>query len=477
VARIGTDEWVAQVEDRIERRRGLSGVLGGLWAAVPLWVRFWTLIALAACFPLLTDSTFAVRVGINALLFAMLALGLNVVVGYAGLLDLGYIAFYGFGAYTYALLSSPQLGIHLPTELTIAIAVIGTSLLGYVLGLPSRRLLGDYLAIVTLFFAQMFVQLLIHLDRVSLPWSAEPVNLTGGPNGIVGVDPMTILGVPLRNVTHSFHFALILFVLLAVAIHRGHGSRMGRAWRALREDPVAAAAMGMPIHRLKLFAFAVGGGIAGLAGSVFAAVQVSVFPQNFEVILLVMIYAAVILGGLGSYVGVVLGGVVMAVFPELLRTPGYSRAMFYGALAIAVVAFLRPWWRLIAVLVATAVLGVLVRGIAAVAWPGADSGRAAGGGVVSRALEVWLVAPPDAMVYGNAGFVLLTAGILLLTQLSGTARLAVLPVVLYLAVFVWETRLVTEPSVTRQLVLGAILVVMMAVRPQGLLGQARVEIT
>src|ERR687898_33460 len=153
----------------------------------PVGVDEWA--ALVASVPFLTDSDFIIRVGVNTLLLAMLALGLNIVVGWAGLLDLGYIAFYGFGAYTYALLASDQIDVHLPSWLAIPIVVVASALLGLLLGLSSRRLIGDYLAIVTLFFGQVFVELVTTLDRVTLPGEDEPVDITGGPNGIAGVDP------------------------------------------------------------------------------------------------------------------------------------------------------------------------------------------------------------------------------------------------------------------------------------------------
>ncbi|CAN5612567.1 hypothetical protein BH23ACT7_BH23ACT7_02510 [soil metagenome] len=473
MTKIGTDEWVAQVGERTEAYRGLTAPVRRTWNGIPLGWRFAAAMLLVALLPVATDSSYVVRVGVNAFLFGLLALGLNVVVGYAGLLDLGYIAFYGFGAYTYALLSSDQIGVHLPAELTLIVVVALTAGLGYVLGLPSRRLLGDYLAIVTLFFGQVFVQLAIHLDRLSLPWADGPVNVTGGPNGIVGIDPIRLVGVTFSSVTDYFYLLLVAFVALAVGLHRLTASRTGRAWRALREDPLAAEQMGLPVNRLKLLAFAVGGAVAGFAGAVFAAVQVGVFPQNFETLLLIMIYAAVILGGAGSLPGVAIGAAVIAVFPEVLRTPDYARLIFYGVVLGGLVALLRPWSRLAAVLAGTVVLGFVVRFATAAAWP--DAAAVAPGGLVARALGAWVATPPNATTVGNVAFVLLVPAVLAVTRLRGPARTWALPTVLYLAAFVWETRLVAEPSVTRQLVLGAILVVMMTARPQGLLGTPRVE--
>src|SRR6266540_1489213 len=199
----------------------------------PGW-RLAVLVAAVAAVPVLGGSQFVIRIGINALLFALLALGLNVIVGEAGLLDLGYIAFYGFGAYGYALLSSNQFHLHWPSELTILLVTVATAGLGLLLGLPSRRLLGDYLAIVTLFFGQMFVQLTTNLDRFKPPWASKPLNITGGPNGIFGVDPMRIGPVHLISQEDYLYLLLGLLAVALVAIHRLVASRTGRAWRAAR---------------------------------------------------------------------------------------------------------------------------------------------------------------------------------------------------------------------------------------------------
>src|ERR687895_589550 len=155
--RLGTDEWVAEAETRTEQYHGFTAPARRAWDRVTPGARFALFLAVAAAFPFTTDSTFLQRVGVNVLLFALLALGLNIVVGWAGLLDLGCVAFYGFGAYAYAAVSSNQFDWHLPTPLALVIVLVSSALLGLLLGLPSRRLLGDYLAIVTLFFAQIFV--------------------------------------------------------------------------------------------------------------------------------------------------------------------------------------------------------------------------------------------------------------------------------------------------------------------------------
>src|SRR6266542_974637 len=223
--RIGVDDWVAEAAARTQVRAGPLGQLRGAVDRVgPGW-RLAVLVAAVAAVPVLGGSQLVIRIGINALLFALLALGLNVIVGEAGLLDLGYIAFYGFGAYGYALLSSNQFHLHWPSELTILLVTVATAGLGLLLGLPSRRLLGEYLAIV---------QLTTNLDRFKPPWASKPLNVTGGPNGIFGVDPMRIGPVHLISQEDYLYLLLGLLAVALVAIHRLVASRTGRAWRAAR---------------------------------------------------------------------------------------------------------------------------------------------------------------------------------------------------------------------------------------------------
>jgi ABC-type branched-subunit amino acid transport system permease subunit len=474
--RIGIDDWVAEAAERTRAREGPFGQLRNTLDRVgPGW---WLalMVVVVAALPVLGASQFLIRVAINALLFALLALGLNVIVGEAGLLDLGYIAFYGFGAYCYALLSSNQFHLHWPSELTILLVTVATGCLGLLLGLPSRRLLGDYLAIVTLFFGQIFVQLATNLDRFQPPWASKPLNVTGGPNGIFGVDPIRIGPVHLISQEDYLYLLLGLLAVALVALHRLVGSRTGRAWRALREDATAAELAGIPVRRLKLFAFAVGGAIAGLSGTAFAAVQLGVFPSNFDLTLLIMIYAAVVLGGAGSLPGVLLGAAVISVLPEVLRDPDHGRLLFYGVLLVLLLARVRPWWRPLALVAATVALGFLIRLVAEALWPDAVTAAGAGSDALGRALGAWVVVPTKPVAIGNAAFVLLVAALLLLTRLRPAVRTFALVPVAWLAAFVWESRLAGEPSVTRQLLVGAILVVMMNARPHGLLGRPRVEV-
>ena len=473
--RIGTDEWVAQAETRTEHYRGFTAPARRVWDRVTPGARFALFLAVAAAFPFTTDSTFLQRVGVNVLLFALLALGLNIVVGWAGLLDLGYVAFYGFGAYAYAWVSSSQFDLHWPTIATIPAVVVASALLGVLLGLPSWRLVGDYLAITTLFFAQIFVELAVNLDRINLPGSDEPLNLTGGPNGIPGVDPMVIFGIEFLRVRDYFFLLLVVLALVVVGLYSLNDSRTGRAWRAVREDPLAAELMTTPVNRMKLLAFAMGAAIAGLTGTIFAAVQVGVFPQNFEVTLLIMIYAALILGGAGSIQGAILGAIVVASVPEILRTPENARYLFYGALIAVLVAAVRPWQRLAVLVGAAVAFGFAVHEIVGLVWPDGVEAGTRGEGLGSL-LDSWVVLPAvERLLIGNIAFVLLIAAVLALTQLRRDSRFLLLVPTIYLAAFVWENRLVFQPSVTRQLLFGAILVAMMTRRPHGLLGTPRVE--
>jgi branched-chain amino acid transport system permease protein len=442
---------------------------------VPWWGWLALTVAVSALVPFISESDYVIRVAVNTVLFALLALGLNVVVGWAGLLDLGFIAFYGFGAYMYALLSSAQFDVHLPAPLAVAIVVVSSALLGLLLGLPSRRLLGDYLAIVTLFFAQIYVVLATNADRITLPWNDGPTDFTGGPNGITDIDPITILGYEFGSTRSYLWLSLGVFAVVVVALRFINDSRTGRAWRASREDPLAAELMSMPVNRLKLLAFMFGAATAGLTGTIFASVQLGVFPQNFDLPLLITVYAMVILGGAGSIPGVVIGAITINVALELLREPSDARLLFYVAIVLGLVALVRPWWKLAAIGGATIAFGIVAYQLAERFRPEWVSGTIEGGRFTDL-LQGWVIHPANSTRLGNVGFVLLIVAVLALTEVRGRWRTAMLPPTLYLAVFVWENRLVAEPSVTRILLLGALLIVLMSWRPQGLLGTSRVEI-
>jgi branched-chain amino acid transport system permease protein len=475
VDKIGQDEWAEQAAARRARLGWWGRALERLEAANPLRLAGVFLLT-AALLPLLTSNEYIIRVAGNVCLFALLALGLNVVVGHAGLLDLGYVAFYGLGGYAYAMLSSGQFGLHLATWLAIPLVVALAALFGLLLGLPSLRLAGDYLAIVTLGFGQIFVLLANSMDKVNVPGFEQPVNITGGPNGITNLDPIHLFGLRLSSVTGYFYLLLAMLALVWLVLHHIYASRVGRAWRALREDTLAAEAMGMPVRRLKLLAFAIGAAVAGLSGGIFAAWQTAVFPTNFDVTLLITIYAMVVLGGAGSQVGAIAGALLLAVIPELLRGPDTARALFYGGVVMLALLLMRPRWRGLALLAAVLAFGLLLKLGAGTLAPGLLGQPELATGLAGLA-QRWLIFPSNPALAGNIGFLVVVALLMAVSRVRRpNLRFALLVPTLYLLAFVWETRLAPQPSVTRLLFFGAILVLLMTYRPHGLFGKPRVEV-
>ncbi|MFM7523658.1 MAG: branched-chain amino acid ABC transporter permease, partial [Betaproteobacteria bacterium] len=319
---------------------------------IPLFL----LAAAVLLFPLLAApfGNAWVRIADVALLYIMLALGLNVVVGFAGLLDLGYVAFFAIGAYLAGLLSSPQLaatieslqidfpvagawvtewvgpviasqGVHLSVWLIIPLAALVAGLAGALLGAPTLKLRGDYLAIVTLGFGEII--------RIFMNNLNGPINITNGPQGINLIDPVRIGGVSLAgeagvvqlgslsipSVNAYYYLFLILAVGTIIFSHRLQHSRLGRAWIAIREDEIAAKAMGINVRNMKLLAFAMGASFGGIAGAMFGAFQGFISPESFSLTDSIAILAMVVLGGIGHIPGVVLGAVLLAALPELLR--------------------------------------------------------------------------------------------------------------------------------------------------------------
>ncbi|MDB5765614.1 MAG: livM [Collimonas fungivorans] len=298
-----------------------------------------------------------VRIMDFALLYIMLALGLNIVVGFAGLLDLGYIAFYAIGAYMTGLLASPQFasvlesfvntypaignflvmvcgpeivqnGIHLSLWVIVPAGAALAGLFGAILGAPTLKLRGDYLAIVTLGFGEII--------RIFMNNLNAPVNITNGPQGINLIDPIRIFGVSLageRGSSATVYVAgfgmpsvnayYFLFLVLCMAIIfisiRLQNSRLGRAWVAIREDEIAAKAMGINTRNMKLLAFSMGASFGGVAGAMFASFQGFVSPESFSLTESIAVLAMVVLGGMGHIPGVVLGGILLAALPEVLR--------------------------------------------------------------------------------------------------------------------------------------------------------------
>ena len=466
---VGADEWVRRQADRREYLPSWQGAAQRAAERVGWWPKLAVAGLAGAVLPLLGLGGFQLQVGIDALVIALLAVGLNVVVGWAGLLDLGYVAFFGFGAYGFALLSSSQLGshgIHLPALVSLPIVMVGAAILGLLVGLPSRRLLGDYLAIVTLFFGEAFVEFTNNVAPGAL----------GGPNGIVGIDPIRSLGLQVTS-NEGYYYLLVALLVITMAVLRLlETSRTGRAWRAVREDPLAAASMTIPVNRVKLMAFALGAMVAALAGTIFAAQQISVFPTDFDTPILILVYAGLILGGSGSIAGAATGAlVVMVIYDGLLRSPTDSGYLFYGLIVVTLLVKVRPWRRLGAILAATVVFGLAAHAIAATISASAVAGGPQSTGWIAAVLRDWVIVPANPQIPGNYGFVLLVGMLIAVVQAKGRWRTILLVPTIYLASFVWETRLVVEPSITRQLMIGAILIVMMNARPQGLLGAKRVE--
>jgi branched-chain amino acid transport system permease protein len=292
------------------------------------WLVLLILLALA---PLpLSKSTAIVRVLDLIAIYSLLALGLNVVVGFAGLLDLGYVAFYAVGAYSYAFLASPQFNIHWPFLLTLAIGAGVAAIFGILLGIPVLRLRGDYLAIVTLGFGEMIRIFLNNLDV-----------LTNGPKGISMIDAPNIFGYRLTTPTHIYYLLLVLLALSILFLRRLETSRIGRAWAAIREDEGAARAMGINTTRLKLTAFSIGATTAGLAGVVFSGLQGFVSPESFIFWESITILSMIVLGGIGSVPGVIVGAITLIGIPELLRQYADYRQLFFGA-AMILMMVLRP---------------------------------------------------------------------------------------------------------------------------------------
>lgn len=365
--------WPAAYRATLARRRTRTLLLTALVALVFLYpILYQTVLAPFVRILPLPSAT----VMVFMLIFAIMAIGLNIVIGFAGLLDLGYVAFYALGAYTAAFLASPHWGsisvvlfasvpdgfpgIHFPFVAVVILAAGVAAVFGVLLGAPTLRLRGDYLAIVTLGFGEIIRILLRNLDR--------PVNITNGPKGISQVDPVNLLGINLGRTQELFGLRLpsvylyyylfaALVVLILFACIRLERSRIGRAWVAIREDEEAAQAMGVNTLRLKLLAFAIGAGFGGVSGALFASFQGFVSPESFTLNESIAVLAMVVLGGMGHIPGVILGCVLLAALPEALRAsmgplqqalfgqvlvdPEIIRQLFYG-LALILAMLYRP---------------------------------------------------------------------------------------------------------------------------------------
>ena len=274
-----------------------------------------------------------VRITNLAILFVFLALGLNIVVGFAGLLDLGYIAFYAVGAYVYALLASPHFNIHLPFWVILPIGAGVACMFGVLLGAPTLKLRGDYLAIVTLGFGEIV--------RIFMNNLSQPVNITNGPQGVTLIDPFrigtlnfkttdTFGGIEFTGPIKYYYLLMVVLIIVIVINLRLQNSRIGRAWEAIREDEVAARAMGINTRNMKLLAFAMGASFGGIAGGMFSAMQGFVSPESFILVESIMVLSMVVLGGMGNIWGVIVGALLLSFAPEVLRytVEPVQRALF-----------------------------------------------------------------------------------------------------------------------------------------------------
>jgi branched-chain amino acid transport system permease protein len=275
-------------------------------------------------------DSYWIRVADAVLIYTLLGMGLNLVVGYAGLLDLGFVAFYAVGAYSYALLASPQFGFHLPFLVVLPIGAAIGAILGLLLGVPVLRLRGDYLAIVTLGFGEIIRVLLNNMDAV-----------TNGPQGIIGIYKATAFGIPLTKPIDFFWVLLIACLVCGAIVYRLECSLLGMAWAAIREDQDAARGVGINTTRAKLAAFAISAAIGGLTGVIFAAFQRYVSPDSFTLNESILIILIIVIGGVGNIFGVFLGAVMLVLLPELLREFDAYRMLVLG-LVMAVVIVLRP---------------------------------------------------------------------------------------------------------------------------------------
>jgi branched-chain amino acid transport system permease protein len=307
-------------------------------------------VVAAFLFPFTQNGSDAnMSIATQVLIFATTAIGLNIVVGLAGLLDLGYIAFLGTGAYVGAMFSSSAfatIGWHPPFVVVMVMGAVVAACFGLIIGSPTLRVSGDYLAIVTLAFGEIFRLTMFNLDGTNGP------NLTHGPNGIPNIpdlnffgfdfgQPHVLLGIPLGRFSNYYFLLLVVVGFVVLAFARLNNSRIGRGWVAIREDERAAEAMGINTFALKLLAFSGGAFLAGLAGTIKAHHDVSVTPDQYQFLESAFLLAAVVLGGMGTVGGVLLGAVILKLLPEKLRFFQDYRLLMFGALLVVMMRF-RP---------------------------------------------------------------------------------------------------------------------------------------
>lgn len=318
VHKIGQDRWAKMPTNQQKRGRTVGILIGILLLLFLPWI----------------VGQFLSQALFNVGLFVMMGLGLNIVVGYAGLLDLGYVAFFAIGAYTMGIFTSTgELGISdLNFWATLPIAVLIGLFMGVILGFPVLRLRGDYLAIVTLGFGEI-IRILATSDWLA-PWE-------GGPQGVLKIPNPSFFGNILEKPEEMYYLVIAGSLLISFITIRLKDSRLGRQWMAMREDEDVAEAMGINLVQTKLLAFSVGAGFSALAGAVFAGRLGNVFPQSLGLIISINALALIIVGGLGSIPGVIVGSLILVGLPELLREFTEYRFLMYGILLIIMMLF-RP---------------------------------------------------------------------------------------------------------------------------------------
>ena len=286
---------------------------------------FFVLIPCALFLPLVANN-YVLEVLSNAWFYVILCLGLNIVVGYAGLLDLGYAAFFAIGAYTTGILCTV---FHVNFWLTIPVAIIFSILTGVIIGGPTLRLRSDYLAIVTLGFGEIVRIIVRNLE------------ITGGASGLYGIERPSLLGVNLDQIWHYYYIFFFLAIIAAVSSYLLENSRLGRAWRYIREDEDAAEAMGINRVAIKLRAYIIGAIFGGIAGCFFAAKMTAISPETFMVTQSILILMGVILGGMGKIPGMFIGAFALVLFPEIFRGIGSTRLLLFGVVMLIIILY-RP---------------------------------------------------------------------------------------------------------------------------------------
>ena len=292
------------------------------------WAALAMVVVLIAATPFMPN--YYIRIVNSLLIYVLLGIGLNIVIGYAGLLDLGFVAFYAVGAYTYAILASGHFGLHWSLLQIFPVAMVLGAIMGILLGIPVLRLRGDYLAIVTLGFGEIIRIILNNMDA-----------LTNGPQGIARLDKARAFGLEFARPVEIYWLLLVVVCLVGVVVFRMQESLLGKAWAAVREDQDAARGVGIDTTRAKLAAFAISATIGAMAGVIFAASQRFVSPESFTLQESVLIVLMIVIGGIGNILGVIVGAAILILMPEVLREFSEWRVLFLGLLMVFLI-IIRP---------------------------------------------------------------------------------------------------------------------------------------